>query len=145
MAEGSGTRSSLLWEVKRLLDETEDLPQILLMENVAAIHSATNMPHFQKWLDYLRDKGYVSYWEDLNAKDYGVAQNRDRTFCVSILGEYNYKFPKPVGLRYAMKDYLEDEVDEKYYINSARAEELIQKLLDDGTIGDSRLDRPTDH
>ena len=144
MEEGSGTRSSLLWEVKRLLDETENLPQILLMENVPTIHSDSNMPHFQKWLDFLSGKGYVSYWDDLNAKNYGVAQNRDRTFCISILGEYNYKFPREIPLRYIMKDYLEDTVDEKYYINSEKADELIQKLLDNGTLPEVSLDRQTD-
>ena len=145
MEEGSGTRSSLLWEVKRLLDEVENLPQILLMENVTAVHSEENQPHFRKWLDFLESKGYSNYVEDLNAKDYGVAQNRDRTFCVSILGEYNFKFPKPIELRYCMKDYLEDGVDEKYYLKSKKAEELIQKLLDNGTIGqDDLTDRQTD-
>ena len=109
------------------------------MENVPAIHSADNMPHFRKWLDFLESKGYSNYIEDLNAKDYGVAQNRDRTFCVSILGEYNYEFPEKVNLRYVMKDYLEENVDEKYYINSAKAQELIQKLLDNGTLGNDDL------
>ena len=139
MEEGSGTRSSLLWEVKRLLEETENLPQILLMENVPQVHSEDNMPHFRKWLDFLESKGYSNYIEDLNAKDYGVAQNRDRTFCVSILGEYNYEFPEKFNLRYVMKDYLEENVDEKYYINSAKAQELIQKLLDNGTLGNDDL------
>lgn len=145
MEEGSGTRSSLLWEVKRLLEETENLPQILLMENVTQVHSQDNMPHFSKWLEFLESKGYSNYTQDLNAKDFGVAQNRDRTFCVSILGEYNYKFPRPIDLRFVMKDYLEDNVDEKYYINSQKAEDLIQKLLDNGTIGqDDLTDRQTD-
>lgn len=145
MQEGSGTRSSLLWEVKRILTEVETLPQILLMENVTQVHSQENMPLFRDWLNFLESLGYVNYYDDLNAKDFGVAQNRDRTFCVSILGDYNFKFPKPINLRYVMKDYLEDKVDEKYYINSKKAEELIQKLLDNGTIGDNILtDRQTD-
>ena len=145
MEEGSGTRSSLLWEVKRLLEEVDNLPQILLMENVTAIHSQDNMPHFQKWLDFLELKGYSNYIEDLNAKDYGVAQNRDRTFCVSVRGEYNYKFPKPIDLRYVMADYLEDTVDDKYYMNTQKAEDLIQKLLDNGTLqADDSTDRQTD-
>ena len=134
MEEGSGTRSSLLWEVKRLLEETKNLPQILLMENVTQVHSADNMPHFQRWLDFLESKGYTNYCQDLNAKDYGIAQNRNRTFCISILGENTYAFPNPINLRYVMKDYLEDEVEEKYYMNTPKAEELIQKLLDNGTL-----------
>ena len=145
MEEGSGTRSSLLWEVKRLLEETENLPQILLMENVTQVHSQDNMPHFSKWLEFLESKGYSNYTQDLNAKDFGVAQNRDRTFCISILGEYNYKFPRLIDLRFVMKDYLEDKVDEKYYINSQKAEDLIQKLLDNGTLDrDDSTDRQTD-
>ena len=98
-AEGSETRSALLWEVRRILDELKEidaLPQILLMENVTAIHSTENQPHFAKWLTYLESIGYSTYVSDLNASDYGVAQNRDRTFAVSILGEYNYNFLNPV-------------------------------------------------
>lgn len=73
-AEDSGTRSSLLWQVKRILEElkeTDSLPQILLMENVTAIHSEENRPHFAKWLDFLNDIGYSSYTADLNAADSG--------------------------------------------------------------------------
>lgn len=129
MTKGSGTRSGLLWEVERLLNEVENLPQVLLMENVPQVHSEDNMPDFQKWIDFLTSKGYSNYWQDLNAKDYGVAQNRKRCFMVSILGEYNYKFPQPILLTKTMKDYLEDEVDEKYYINSEKAQKLIKTLI----------------
>ena len=135
MEKGSGTRSGLLWEVERLLDECDELPQVLLMENVPQVHGKKNMADFQKWLDFLESKGYSNYWRDMNAKDYGVAQNRNRTFMVSLL-EGRYEFPEPVPLTKLMADYLEDEVDEKYYIRSARAEELIQKLIDDGTLTD---------
>lgn len=134
MAEGSGTRSSLLWEVKRLLDECENLPQILLMENVPQVHSKANMPHFQKWLDYLTSKGYSTYWQDMNAKNYGVAQSRNRTIAVSILGNYTFEFPKPYPLNKVMKDYLEDSVDEKYYLKSDKARDLIDKLIVGGKI-----------
>ncbi len=139
MTKGSGTRSGLLWEVERLLNEVENLPQVLLMENVPQVHSQANMPDFQKWIDFLSSKGYSNYWQDLNAKDYGVAQNRDRCFMVSVLGEWNFKFPQPIPLEKTMKDYLEDEVDEKYYINSEKAQKLIQQLIDNGT-----LDKSTD-
>lgn len=113
MTKGSGTRSGLLWEVERLLNEVENLPQVLLMENVPQVHSKANMPDFQKWIDFLESKGYSNYWQDLNAKNYGVAQNRNRCFMVSILGDYSFKFPEPIELKKVMKDYLEDEVDEK--------------------------------
>ena len=137
MKKGSGTRSGLLWEVERLLNETDELPQVLLMENVPQVHSKENMPDFQKWISFLENKGYSNYWQDLNAKNYGVAQNRDRCFMVSILGEYSYKFPQPIPLEKTIKDYLEDEVDEKYYINTEKAQKLIEKLISENSIDNS--------
>lgn len=134
MAKGTGTRSGLLWEVERLLNEVDELPQVLLMENVPQVHSQDNMPDFQKWIDFLTSKGYSSYWQDLNARDYGVAQNRNRCFMVSILGEYNFKFPKPIPLDKNMKEYLEDTVENKYYITSEKAQKLIDTLILDGKI-----------
>lgn len=138
MAKGSGTRSGLLWEVERILDECEELPQVLLMENVPQVHGKKNMADFQKWLKFLEDKGYTNFWQDLNAKDYGVAQSRNRCFCISILGEYTYKFPEPYPLTKTMNDYLEDEVEDKFYIKSDRARELIDKLVDVGKIPEGR-------
>ncbi len=134
MTKGSDTRSGLLWEVERLMNECSELPQVLLMENVPQVHSKANMPDFQKWIDFLENKGYSNYWQDLNAKDYGVAQNRDRCFMVSLLGEWNYKFPQPIPLERELKDYLEDEVDEKYYINNEKAQKLIRTLIENGTL-----------
>ena len=134
MSKGSGTRSGLLWEVERLLNEVDNLPQVLIMENVPQVHSQDNIADFFKWQEFLESKGYCNYWQDLNSKDYGVAQNRDRTFMVSLLGEYNFKFPQPIELKKVMKDYLEENVDEKYYINSQKALDLIQRLKDEGGI-----------
>lgn len=134
MTKGSGTRSGLLWEVERILNECSELPQVLLMENVPQVHSKANMPDFQKWIDFLENKGYSNYWQDLNAKDYGVAQNRDRCFMVSLLGEWNYKFPQPIPLERKLIGYLEDKVDEKYYINTEKAQKLIQTLALNGTL-----------
>ena len=74
--KGSNTRSSLLWEVERVLNECKDadcLPDVLLMENVSAIHNKKNMPNFQIWLDSLRELGYSSYWQDMNSKNYGLS------------------------------------------------------------------------
>ena len=149
MTKGSGTRSGLLWEVERLLNEVENLPQVILMENVPQVHGKKNMEDFQRWIDFLESKGYSNYWQDLNAKNYGVAQNRNRCFMVSILGDYSFKFPEPIELKKVMKDYLEDEVDEKYYINNEKAQKLIQKLIDNGTLAntiatDRQTDRKTD-
>jgi DNA (cytosine-5)-methyltransferase 1 len=138
MSKDSGTRSGLLWEVERLLNEVENLPQVLLMENVPQVISDANIKDFQLWQQFLEDKGYSNYTEILNAKDYGVAQNRERCFMVSLLGEWNYKFPKPIPLTKTMKDYLEDEVDERYYINSEKAQKLIQQLMESGQLKDNR-------
>ena len=76
MTKGANTRSGLLWEVERLLNEVENLPQILLMENVPQVHAEKNQADFFNWVQFLNRKGYTSYFQDLNAKDYGVAQNR---------------------------------------------------------------------
>ena len=134
MAKGSNTRSGLLWEVERLLGEVKELPQVLLMENVPQVISDANISDFHKWQKFLEDKGYTNYVEILNAKDFGVAQNRERAFMVSLLGKWNYKFPQPIPLTKTMADYLEDEVDEKYYINSEKAQKLIQQLMESGQL-----------
>ena len=136
MAKGSGTRSGLLWEVERLLNECTELPDVLLMENVPQVHGEKNKPDFDKWLEFLKSKGYFSFWHDLNAKNYGIPQNRDRCFCFSILSKefVDYQFPKEIKLPYVMKDYLEPVVEEKYYINSPKAKELIEKLIVENKI-----------
>ena len=143
MAKGSGTRSGLLWEVERLLNEVENLPQVLLMENVPQVIGKNNIDNFHLWQQFLKDKGYSNFVDTLNAKNYGVAQNRNRTFMVSLLGEWNYNFPKPIPLTKTMKDYLEDEVDEKYYINNEKAQKLIDDLISSGKIL-RQTDRQTD-
>ena len=135
MSKDSGTRSGLLWEVERLLNEVDNLPDVLLMENVPAVVQSANIKDFNLWQDFLTSKGYTNFTQNLNAKDFGVAQNRERTFMVSLLGEYNYKFPQPIPLTKTIADYLEDEVDEKYYINSDRAKQLIATLEADKKIG----------
>lgn len=139
-AENSGTRSSLLWQVKRILEElveTDSLPQILLMENVSAIHSEENMPHFQKWLGFLDSIGYVSYVTDLNAADFGVAQHRKRTFVLSILGEYNYTFPHTMDLNKCIEDYFEELTEEQalqYVVKSEKALNLLVELDEKGEL-----------
>lgn len=117
MEKGSGTRSGLLWEVERLLKECNELPQVLLMENVPQVHGKKNKASFDEWCQFLESLGYKNYWKDLNAKDYGVPQSRNRCFMVSLLGDYSYEFPKPIELKLKLQDLLEDEVDEKYYIS----------------------------
>lgn len=131
MKKGNGTRSGLLWEVERLLNEVDNLPQLLLMENVPQVHSKKNKPDFEEWINFLENKGYSNYWKDLNAKDYGVAQNRNRCFMVSILGNYSFTFPEPQKLDKDLKDYLEENVDEKYYIDNKKAQVIINNVLDE--------------
>jgi DNA (cytosine-5)-methyltransferase 1 len=135
MEEGSGTRSALLWEVKRLIEELKDnLPDILISENVIQCHSEKNLPEFNKWIDFLMKLGYSNLYEDLNAKDFGVPQNRDRCFMVSLLGKYDFVFPKGIPLEKVIVDVLEDEVDEKFFIRSEKAKLLIDQLIKDGKI-----------
>ena len=117
MEKGTGTRSSLLWEVERLLNECNELPQILLMENVPMVHSSENIKDFEKWLLFLENLGYKNYWKDLNAKNYGIPQNRDRCYMISLLNSnYDYTFPQPIKLKLRLKDMLEEKVDKKYFL-----------------------------
>jgi DNA (cytosine-5)-methyltransferase 1 len=139
MSEDSGTRSSLLWQVKRILTECQDnLPQILVMENVPAIHNGQNMPDFRKWLDFLESLGYSSYMQDLNAWDFNLAQSRERTFVVSLLGDYNYKFPEIIDdLDFCIEDYFEDLTEEQalqLVVKSEKALDLLVKLDDEGKL-----------
>nr|DAW58819.1 MAG TPA: Cytosine specific methyltransferase [Caudoviricetes sp.] len=117
MEKGTGTRSSLLWEVERLLKECNELPQILLMENVPMVHSSENIKDFEKWLLFLESLGYKNYWKDLNAKNYGIPQNRDRCYMISLLNSNcDYTFPQPIKLKLRLKDMLEEKVDKKYFL-----------------------------
>lgn len=135
MSRGSGTRSGLLWEVERLLKECgTELPQLLLMENVPQVHGANNIDDFAEWISFLDSLGYTSKWQDLNAKDFGVAQNRVRTFMVSWLGARKFYFPQPRPLYKTMRDYLEDDVAEKYYLKSDKVEKLISDLVESGQL-----------
>lgn len=115
------TRSGLLYEVQRLLGMAalyDELPKYLILENVKNLVGKKFLPAFQSWIDWLDALGYNTYWQVLNAKDYGVPQNRERVFAVSIRKDVDrgYKFPDPIPLAKSMFDVLEDEVDEKYYL-----------------------------
>jgi DNA (cytosine-5)-methyltransferase 1 len=99
-----GKRSGLLYEVERLLNECEnELPQVLLLENVFTLVGDKYIDDFNKWKRFLESKGYSNYYKILNAKDYGMPQNRQRCFMVSILGNAYYEFPKPISLK--TRDY----------------------------------------
>lgn len=113
---GKGTRSGLLYECARIIEYCK--PKYLLLENVKNLVGKKFKPQFDEWLKYLEGLGYINYWKILNAKDYGIPQNRERVFVVSILGDHKpYKFPNPIPLTKCIVDVLEIIVDEKYYIN----------------------------
>lgn len=125
LQEGSDTRSALLW---RVADAVEVLrPKYLLQENVAALVSQKFMPDFQKWLDKLSSLGYVSRWARLNAKNYGVPQNRDRVFCLSMRQDvaFDYQFPEPFELLTRLEDVLEEEVPDRYFLK----DDAVSKFL----------------
>ena len=132
MSKGSGTRSGLLWEVERLLLDLDvkDLPQILVMENVPQVHGSKNIDDFNSWISVLEKLGYKNYWKDLNAKDFGVPQNRNRCFMVSLLSDKEYVFPEGWELTKCMEDILEEEplVADKYYVRNERTKAFMQKL-----------------
>ena len=116
--KGSGTRSSLLWECERAI--TAKRPRFLLMENVAALVSGKFVRLFNRWQLTLEALGYKNFAEILNAKDFGVPQNRERIFLVSILdADARYFFPARQKLEKRLKDVLESNVDEKYYLSDS--------------------------
>lgn len=121
--EGCGSRSSLLWECRRAIEAKR--PRFLLMENVKALVQKKFMPEFQRWIDTLADLGYTSFWQVLNAKDFGVPQNRERVFMVSILGEATFEFPKPFPLEKRLRNVLEENVDEQYYLSDAQTQRIL--------------------
>lgn len=116
------TRSGLLYEVQRLLATSAlnyELPKYLILENVKNLVGKKFKADFDSWLNWLEELGYNNYWQVLNAKDYGIPQNRERVFVVSILKSIDtgFSFPQPIPLTTTMADFLEDEVDEKFYIS----------------------------
>lgn len=117
----SGTASSIIWSVLNAVDMLR--PRYLLMENVKALVSSKFIGDFRQWQDELAGRGYTNFVKVLNSKDFGVPQNRERVFMVSILNsDETYHFPEPFPLEKRLKDVLEKEVDEKYY--------LSKKLMD---------------
>ena len=131
--EGSGTRSSLLWECKKAIDVKH--PKYLLMENVKAMVSDKFLPGYKKWINYLFDQGYVSFAKVINSKSMGIPQNRERIFVVSILDGDWYNFPQEQELKLKLKDMLEEKVDEKYYLDDKKVAEFI------GTLDKSKIDK----
>lgn len=115
--EGTGTRSSLMWETVRIISKLK--PKYILWENVKNVISKKHKHNFDKYIDKLDELGYNSYYQVLNAKDYGIPQNRERVFTLSIRKDIDnvFIFPDKEPLNLKLKDMLEDKVGEKYYLS----------------------------
>ena len=128
--EGSGTRSSIIWNVRDAVKVKR--PKFLCLENVKAMVTEKFVGMFNLWQLELERLGYANFAQVLNAKDYGVPQNRERIFLVSIrmdgleglAGGVRYYFPKPFPLERRLKDVLEENVDERYYLSDKMLEKL---------------------
>ena len=114
--QGSGTRSSLMYETIRIIKKLK--PKYVIWENVKNLLSSKHVHNFNAYIYMLEELGYKSYYQVLNAKNYGIPQNRERVFTVSIRADVDtgYTFPTPIPLELKLKDMLEDSVDEKYYL-----------------------------
>lgn len=124
LKRGSGTASSIIWSVLNAIDTLR--PRYLLMENVKALVSKKFMPDFREWYNELASRGYWNFWKVLNAKDYGVPQNRERVFMVSMLDEdASFHFPEPFPLDRRLRDILEENVDERYYLSDRTVSVII--------------------
>ena len=127
LKKGSGTASSIIWSVLNAIDVLR--PKYLLMENVKALVSSKFIGDFHEWQLELVKRGYTNFANVLNSRDFCCPQNRERVFMVSILDENaSYHFPKPFPLDKRLKDVLEQEVDEKYYLS----EKLIKYVFSNG-------------
>ena len=120
----SGTRSSLMYETLRIVEKLK--PRYVIWENVKNLLSKKHRPNFDNYLDKMSELGYKNYYQVLNAKDYGIPQNRERVFTISIR---EYVFPEKQELELRLKDMLEQQVDEKYYLS----DKLIQCFTSNGT------------
>lgn len=131
----SSTRSGLLGQVQRLLAVAKNnntLPKYLVLENVKPLVGKKFKPQFDSWCNWLDSIGYNTYYEVLNGKHYGVPQNRERVFAISIRKDIDigFKFSETIPLQHRLKDVLEKSVDEKYYINNEKTEALLAQLQD---------------
>lgn len=127
--KGSGTRSSLMWYTVEIVKHK--LPKYVIWENVKGVLSKKHKHNFDQYLNELEKLGYNNYYEVLNSKDYGIPQNRERVYVISIRKDAdkgNFEFPEPFDNGLRLKDLLEDEVEEKYYINNEKTEKLLSTL-----------------
>ena len=131
--KGSGTSSSLLWECQRLIEGKK--PKALLLENVKALTSAKFRDGFHSWLSFLRGLGYTNYYGVLNAKDFGLPQNRERVFVVSILGKHKpYRFPNGFDDGSTMSSLLGSELDTKKWHKQYNIDRFTYELRDKGIV-----------
>lgn len=133
--DGTATRSGLFFEALRIIEDTK--PKVAIAENVKNLVSKKFNAQFQIVLESLEQAGYNNYWQILNAKDYGIPQNRERVFIVSIRKDIDtkcFKFPEPFDLKLRLKDLLESEVDEKFYISTERTIQLQNDLINKDTL-----------
>lgn len=129
MEQGSGTRSSLLWEIGRVVEQKK--PHYLLLENVANILSSKYVESFNKWKSFLEEHGYKNYVLKLNAVDFGVPQTRNRVFMVSTIGNENFNFNfEPI--KKGFKEIMEIVKDRKYYDPTNAP--FMKKGIDSGKI-----------
>lgn len=141
--KGSGTRSSLLWECERAIAAKR--PKYLLFENVAALVSAKFVKLFNQWQLLLESYGYTNFTQVLNAKDYGVPQNRERVFMVSILNcDKPYYFPQPIPLTKRLRDVLEDNVPEEFYLSERMLKGFEQHNANHEAKGTGFIFKPKD-
>lgn len=143
--DGTQTRSGLFFEAMRIIEATK--PKIAIAENVKNLVGKKLNAQFQVVLASLESAGYNNYWKVLNAKDYGVPQNRERVFIVSIRKDIDtglFEFPKPFPLEKRLKDFLEDEVDEKYYLSEKMVTYLERLKHECAANGNGFGYQPTD-
>lgn len=134
--EGSGTRSSLMYETIRIVEKLK--PKYVIWENVRNILAKRHKHNFDNYISKLEELGYNSYYQVLNAKDYGVPQNRERVFTISIRNDINkqFEFAPKQELELRLKDILEDKVNEKYYLS----EKMIKYISATGTANYKNAD-----
>ena len=115
--EGSGTRSSLMYETIRIVDKLK--PKYIVWENVKNIISKKHIHNFNNYIKRMEELGYNSYYKILNAKDYEIPQNRERLFTVSIRKDIDkgFEFPQKKELKTKLYDFLDKKVDKKYYLS----------------------------
>lgn len=131
--KGSGTRSSLMYETLRIVEKLK--PKYVIWENVKNLLSKKHRHNFGAYIEAMDKLGYHSQYQVLNAKDFGVPQNRERVFTVSIRNDLNvdFKFPEPQELTIRLKDVLEPQVDEKYYLSDEQTKRLKMTTYNTGS------------